>query len=289
MTILGQGLSGYGATAAPAGLASRYPQNSALPLQEDGEPGGRVFGPSLSGYRVRTAPTPVPESAPLHVAGHVTSDARARRRLREPSSGSGLSEPRPWDMPSADPAVAILPTAAPLPSAVAPIAADATVSASLLLTSDVSAPESNDQVAPFRDAWPMANEQVGLNYIATAPQPAEHVVEARKTQNRSVAQPQPSGFAPRPSRFSSVAPQAVQMGDDGIHEAQSAGNAVHWHSEDPPGPTVGPRQGTIVLDGFSLGRWMLDHFAREASRPGAGTTSFDPRITASYPGASIGI
>jgi hypothetical protein len=46
--------------------------------------------------------------------------------------------------------------------------------------------------------------------------------------------------------------------------------------------------GTLYLDGSSLGHWVIDHLANEATRPNTGTTGFDPRITATYPGAPIG-
>ncbi len=49
-----------------------------------------------------------------------------------------------------------------------------------------------------------------------------------------------------------------------------------------------PRQGILILDGAQVGRWIVDHLARQASRPGAGTTGIDPRINAIYPGAFSG-
>ena len=58
--------------------------------------------------------------------------------------------------------------------------------------------------------------------------------------------------------------------------------------EGDAGTNAAARQGTIVLDGAQLGRWMLDHLAMRASRPGAGTTGIDPRINALYPGAHSG-
>jgi hypothetical protein len=57
---------------------------------------------------------------------------------------------------------------------------------------------------------------------------------------------------------------------------------------EPPRAESGPRQGTLILDGAQLGRWMMDHLERHASRPGAMTTSFDPRMNAAYPGAPTG-
>ena len=35
--------------------------------------------------------------------------------------------------------------------------------------------------------------------------------------------------------------------------------------------------GTVLLDGRLVGEWLMDRMARDAGRPGAGTTSFDPR------------
>jgi hypothetical protein len=48
-----------------------------------------------------------------------------------------------------------------------------------------------------------------------------------------------------------------------------------------------PMQGDVYLDGTRLGRWMVDHLAREAGRPPAGTTNFDPRLSVTWPGPPI--
>jgi hypothetical protein len=48
------------------------------------------------------------------------------------------------------------------------------------------------------------------------------------------------------------------------------------------------QQGTVALDGAQLGRWVIDHLERQASRPGTMTTGVDPRMTATFPGAPIG-
>jgi hypothetical protein len=53
-------------------------------------------------------------------------------------------------------------------------------------------------------------------------------------------------------------------------------------------PESEPRQGVLVLDSAQLGRWMIDHLERHASRPGSMTTGIDPRISATYPGAPTG-
>jgi hypothetical protein len=46
-----------------------------------------------------------------------------------------------------------------------------------------------------------------------------------------------------------------------------------------------PGQGTIVLDGPELGRWVIGYLESQASRPGTMTTGIDPRMTATFPGA----
>lgn len=59
-------------------------------------------------------------------------------------------------------------------------------------------------------------------------------------------------------------------------------------TSDPSGDFSGSTRGSIFLDSAALGRWMMDHLAKEASRPISGMTGADPRVTASYPGAPIG-
>ena len=49
-----------------------------------------------------------------------------------------------------------------------------------------------------------------------------------------------------------------------------------------------PMSGTIMIDGAELGRWIVDHLTQAASRPPAGGTAFDPRMTPVWAGASIG-
>ena len=48
-------------------------------------------------------------------------------------------------------------------------------------------------------------------------------------------------------------------------------------------------QGELILDGTSLGRWIMDRIAREMTRPPAGMTGFDTRMTPLYSGPAIGI
>ncbi len=50
----------------------------------------------------------------------------------------------------------------------------------------------------------------------------------------------------------------------------------------------GPVQGDVFLDGARVGRWMSDRLAREADRPQAGVTGFDPRLGPAWPGSLHG-
>jgi hypothetical protein len=79
-------------------------------------------------------------------------------------------------------------------------------------------------------------------------------------------------------------PMTPQTTVDPTEQLEGAQSAL----AEPPRSESGPRQGTIILDGAQLGRWMIDHLERHASRPGAMTTGFDPRMNAAYPGATTG-
>ena len=50
----------------------------------------------------------------------------------------------------------------------------------------------------------------------------------------------------------------------------------------------GPTRGDVFLDGTRMGRWVSDNLAREATRPQAGNTGFDPRIGPTWPGTLQG-
>ena len=48
-----------------------------------------------------------------------------------------------------------------------------------------------------------------------------------------------------------------------------------------------PSQGDVYVDGSRLGRWMTDHLVKVAELPRAAATGFDPRLTPTWPGASV--
>ena len=56
-----------------------------------------------------------------------------------------------------------------------------------------------------------------------------------------------------------------------------------------PEAAVEPRQGLLILDGAQLGRWFADRIARQVSRPVAGTTGIDPRVSPTFPGAPASV
>lgn len=57
----------------------------------------------------------------------------------------------------------------------------------------------------------------------------------------------------------------------------------------PPTDTRGTSmQGDVYLDGTRLGRWVADYLSKAVDRPRSGTTGFDPRMTATWPGAPVG-
>ncbi len=93
-----------------------------------------------------------------------------------------------------------------------------------------------------------------------------------------------------PTRMASVAPKVMTS-----QATASTRNDAQNRVETPPAaaqtqskPMTGLSHGEIILDGARLGRWISDRLARAASRPGSGTTAFDPRISALYPGAPNG-
>jgi len=61
--------------------------------------------------------------------------------------------------------------------------------------------------------------------------------------------------------------------------AQHAGNAPAEQSE----------VAEIHMDGHVLGRFVTDHLARAATRPPAGGTGFDPRLSPAWPGPASGL
>jgi hypothetical protein len=75
-----------------------------------------------------------------------------------------------------------------------------------------------------------------------------------------------------------VAPRAGSTPSAGVSPAAPVAAAA----------SSGPVQGDVYLDGARVGRWMSDRLAREADRPQAGVTGFDPRLGPAWPGSLHG-
>jgi hypothetical protein len=76
----------------------------------------------------------------------------------------------------------------------------------------------------------------------------------------------------------------------------STPSSPHPPSVDPTLPSAvpppsesqfAPSQGDVYVDGSRLGRWMTDRLVRAADLPRSAATGFDPRMTATWPGAPV--
>lgn len=77
----------------------------------------------------------------------------------------------------------------------------------------------------------------------------------------------------------SVAPPAAGIAG-GARGAGSHGGLFEQPAVAPQAESGGERDGgpgIVMLDGRLVGQWLTDRMARDAGRPGAGTTFFDPR------------
>jgi hypothetical protein len=95
---------------------------------------------------------------------------------------------------------------------------------------------------------------------------------------------------PSPSMRSAAPPTpqattAVQR--EGVPQAAVAYPSV---AAAPPPRESGtaPTGGDVYLDGTRMGRWVSDRLARDAGRPPAGATGFDPRLGPAWPGPMQG-
>lgn len=89
---------------------------------------------------------------------------------------------------------------------------------------------------------------------------------------------QASGISPRGANAAEIAPAASNIAPSGGSTSDTLATA--------PNDGSGGGEGQLMLDGSLLGRWIIDHLAREADRPPAGGTAFDPRQ--GRPWSSIG-
>jgi hypothetical protein len=105
--------------------------------------------------------------------------------------------------------------------------------------------------------------------------------------NRTLAPPSPPAMPPHvQSTGSAVVPEAAAIQKPKIsNDARQSLPRL----QSSPDTTSESREGMLILDGAQLGRWIMNRLARQASRPTAGVTGIDPRISPIFPGAPVGV
>ena len=135
------------------------------------------------------------------------------------------------------------------------------------------------------NAMPPIAEPARVSALSIAPKlqaegapPEPHGAEA-VTQTRTTA--------------NSIAPIAVrEMRPPSVIDPvmQAAREPLRREPEDQRGDDEAQIQhGELIIDGEVLGRWLVERMTRAMTRPPAGMTGFDPRMTPVYAGANIGI
>ncbi len=144
-----------------------------------------------------------------------------------------------------------------------------------------SVPVDRDYGLPVQPSA-LSTPPVSLPILSAAPIPPEDRSTAPPPQALSPNWPAepPTGVAPTfPLPGASVAPRETEPAPatpSASDLSPSGGNAVDAMATAPLAD-AGGAEGQLFLDGSLLGRWIIDHLSREADRPPAGGTSFDPR------------
>lgn len=151
-------------------------------------------------------------------------------------------------------------------------------------------------LGPLRDAAvPPAGRRDAPLVSAMAPVFRAEV--ERSLPRTQAAQADRAGAAPRAreaGRFVDEGRQGAAApieGVDGTERQRPGGRAMSRDQTAAPmrmaaGPGGGG--GTVLLDGRLVGEWLMDRMARDAGRPGAGTTSFDPRQGTAWTPSGVG-
>ncbi|MEJ0016750.1 MAG: hypothetical protein WDN25_09300 [Acetobacteraceae bacterium] len=301
ITLLGEGMHAFSTNApAPAAIPGVPPQTD-MPTDEIA-PDRPARATAAYEHRLdpmATAPTTVPSAAPPAAgaprqptaANQVPQPAERRRQpaerrptvdrtperqslrlahLAPPNRSTVVGAPTPTNAAPMTVAETALPAPHTWTAATAPVGPDETFDEE----DRRSAPDTAVAFAPPAVAQPQARPP-RIAAGAMAP-----VRDERPEPFPPSAPAEPVGGEP-----SAPGAQRQAAGDEAVRSAA-------WQATTPASQSsladAEPRQGTLVLDGAQLGRWMLDHLARHAARPGAGVTGIDPRINATYPGAPNG-
>jgi hypothetical protein len=142
-----------------------------------------------------------------------------------------------------------------------------------------------------------------VTIAGTVAQPAH--APAVQQQPTEATAPVGAAVAPSTDRFPSVAPyvavaSAVRERLRAVAYIEQAPRPAARSAErgiDPErsghGPTSSrtgsgwPVQGTLVLDGRVLGRWMVDHLEAEMARSTNGGSGFNARLSPSWPATAV--
>jgi len=167
---------------------------------------------------------------------------------------------------------------APERGTVAPVSESRRQGAAASAAAQAPAAPVGQGTAPQRVSTRLPMQASVADAIAPRPRPAPSGTEMQPRRpettslNMSVSMP----------GRSSVPAASTQPGEQGPQRsATGADRAV------APQPPQGREQGeagggTVMLDGHLVGYWLSEQMARQASRPAAGTTFFDPRQTPAW-------
>ena len=118
----------------------------------------------------------------------------------------------------------------------------------------------------------------------------EAIAAAARSQEPLVIGPSAPSTASPTSQLASIPPLAAPRTEEsGDQIMQADVQRTPSMARQSPEAAVEPRQGLLILDGAQLGRWFADRIARQVSRPVAGTTGIDPRVSPTFPGAPASV
>lgn len=257
-------------------------------------------GRASAGFTV-SAPTVVHRMAATEDKPALSYGAPERRAPAAPAMPTSQPKARPSARPPrgapSTPVITILPTTAvpyALPGSAAPTSSPPTpASGSAASTASFGDAAGAIAAASASTSGPAASADVAF----AAPWPVRPLyVRPLRPLYASAMAPAGSPYASDEAAQPAVAQMRVGL-QAAVADHESAGTDPAAPGGEWPRPPERSdrqetfsetRQGMLVVDGAQLGRWMIDHLERRASRPGVGTTGIDPRISATFPGAPTG-
>ena len=298
---LGEGLNAFNSHAAPIAAASTIPYSPEMPMEQWG---------SGSAQQVRSA-TMIRANVQYTTNSPKKSDRAALDRPRGTSTFEGNPpSPRPSSSqrssmiaPGASPPTKATPT----PRVMIATATSSPVEPTMSGTSSIVVSPITTRIADLDRSLSPDDD---MRYATVPPVPTAGEIQPQRDARAEqfilgAAAPDrmPQLAVGLPARHlvtNNTAPQAAVRRDRGrvttatpsLTAADAAGAPELPKSAPAPSERQQaesePRQGTLVLDSAQLGRWVIEHLERHASRPAAMTTGIDPRMNATYPGAPTG-